>query len=82
MPVYTSREMEVPVAAARVETNVARWILVAGTGKIDLPPEVNWTARAVGAATARAGYGLVGYKDLPEIEWAFEAALYEKTLKE
>jgi GNAT superfamily N-acetyltransferase len=29
----------------------------------------------------RAGYALVGYKALPEVEWAFEAALYEKPLK-
>jgi protein-tyrosine phosphatase len=28
----------------------------------------------------RAGYEVVGYKDLPEVEWAFEAALYEKPL--
>jgi ribosomal protein S18 acetylase RimI-like enzyme len=28
-----------------------------------------------------AGYRLVGYRDFPDIEWAFEAALYEKPLK-
>jgi GNAT superfamily N-acetyltransferase len=28
----------------------------------------------------RAGYTLVGYKQLPEVEWAYEAALYEKPL--
>jgi GNAT superfamily N-acetyltransferase len=28
----------------------------------------------------RAGYTLVGYKALPEFEWVFEAALYEKSL--
>jgi GNAT superfamily N-acetyltransferase len=39
----------------------------------------NWPLRSY---YERAGYGLVGYKDLPEIEWAFEAALYEKTLKQ
>jgi GNAT superfamily N-acetyltransferase len=30
----------------------------------------------------RAGYALVGYQDLPEVESAFEAALYEKPLKQ
>lgn len=28
-----------------------------------------------------AGYGLVGYKDFPEIPWARETALYEKHLR-
>jgi GNAT superfamily N-acetyltransferase len=28
----------------------------------------------------RSGYALVGYKSLPEVEWAYEAALYEKHL--
>jgi predicted Rossmann-fold nucleotide-binding protein len=36
-----------------------RWVLVAGTGQFELPPAVNWTARAAGRALARAGYGLV-----------------------
>jgi len=39
--------------------HLTRWVLVAGTGKQDLPAEVNWTARAVGSRIARAGYGLV-----------------------
>jgi hypothetical protein len=47
------------ILLARTASNVSRWILVAGTGRIDLPPEVNWAARAVGAATAAAGFGLV-----------------------
>jgi GNAT superfamily N-acetyltransferase len=28
-----------------------------------------------------AGYELVGYRDFPHIDWAFEAALYEKPLR-
>ncbi len=28
-----------------------------------------------------AGYQLVGYKDFPDVEWAFETALYQKLLR-
>src|SRR5215468_10684238 len=38
---------------------LTRWVLVAGTGLLDLPPAVNWAARATGRGLARAGYGLV-----------------------
>jgi GNAT superfamily N-acetyltransferase len=40
--------------------------------------KTNWLLRSY---YEHAGYALVGYKDLPEVEWAFEAALYEKPLK-
>jgi ribosomal protein S18 acetylase RimI-like enzyme len=37
--------------------------------------------RRLRAYYERAGYQLVGYNALPEVEWAFEAALYEKPLR-
>jgi hypothetical protein len=40
-------------------SELTQWVLVAGTGRTDLPSAVNWAARATGRALARAGYGLV-----------------------
>ncbi|MFL6210206.1 MAG: TIR domain-containing protein [Pyrinomonadaceae bacterium] len=41
------------------EQPIIKWILVAGTGKIDLPQEVNWCSREVGKSVALQGCGLV-----------------------
>lgn len=36
-----------------------KWILVAGTGKFELPDAVNWMSREIGKAIASNGFGLV-----------------------
>jgi hypothetical protein len=39
--------------------NPRHWILVAGTGRYELPRPVEWIARSIGAHLAQEGYGLV-----------------------
>ncbi|MBI5633478.1 MAG: TIR domain-containing protein [Nitrospirae bacterium] len=40
-------------------SRITQWILVAGTGSIELPSAVYWTSKEIGKAIAQKGYGLI-----------------------